>query len=65
MSPTTKKAHPTLKPAAGLAIVEGYAASRWPAATLDPRSAHAASCLHVGTRRCRSPSNKEMTHMAS
>jgi hypothetical protein len=58
-----QNAHPTLKPAAGLAIVKGYVASRWPAATLDPRSAHAASCLQVGTRRCRSPSNKEMTHM--
>src|ERR1700740_1183478 len=29
MSPTTKKAHPALKPAAGLAIVKGYVASRW------------------------------------
>jgi hypothetical protein len=45
-----------LKPGAGLVIVKGCVAARWPSATLDRRSAG----LQVGTRRCRPSSDKEM-----
>jgi len=52
-----------LKPGSGLAAVKGFVAARWPAATLDRRSARAPSRLEVTTRRCRLPSNKEIIEM--
>jgi hypothetical protein len=63
LMPPTTSPHLDLKPAAGLATVKGCVAARWPAATLDRRSARAPSRLEVETRRCRPPSNKEIIEM--
>src|SRR5437588_4021132 len=61
--PPTASPRRGLKPGAGLAAVKGCVAARWPAATLDRRSARAPCRLEATTRRCRLPSNKEIIEM--
>jgi hypothetical protein len=63
LMPPTASLRRDLKPGSGLAAVKGCVAARWPAATLDRRSARAPSRLEVTTQRCRLPSNKEIIEM--